>query len=191
MMELWRMQRTLSLPSLPSSLCPGVVAPDRGPIYETNRTKLCACTKQNCIKMDLALITYNGWCAIKPNHFISRTIRFYLKGRKTAKFIRQQSYFMNEASDAVSNDKSELISRLYEEVDMSTPYKDDLTVKNTAYSWHASFWRITFHMINLSMAGKIVLIETVLIKIEDVASKKLRFQIPSTLMINEFHMQLE
>ena len=20
-----------------------------------------------CIKMDLALITYNGWCAIKPN----------------------------------------------------------------------------------------------------------------------------
>ena len=29
MLELWGMQSTLSLPSLPGPLCPGVVAPDR------------------------------------------------------------------------------------------------------------------------------------------------------------------
>ena len=28
-LELWGMQSTLSLPSLPGPLCPGVVAPDR------------------------------------------------------------------------------------------------------------------------------------------------------------------
>ena len=36
MMELWGMRST---PSLPGTLSPGVVAPDKGPIYELNRTK--------------------------------------------------------------------------------------------------------------------------------------------------------
>ena len=39
--ELWGMQSTPSLPSLPSPLWPGVVAPDKGPIYGLNRTKPC------------------------------------------------------------------------------------------------------------------------------------------------------
>ena len=39
--ELWWMRSTLSLPSLPGPLWPGVVAPDKGPIYGLNRTKLC------------------------------------------------------------------------------------------------------------------------------------------------------
>ena len=38
-LELWGMRSTLSLPSLPGSLWPGVVAPDKGPIYGLNRTK--------------------------------------------------------------------------------------------------------------------------------------------------------
>ena len=39
MLELWGMRSTPSLPSLPGPLWPGVVAPDKGPIYELNRTK--------------------------------------------------------------------------------------------------------------------------------------------------------
>ena len=39
MLELWEMLRTHSLPSLPGPLWPGVVAPDKGPIYGLNRTK--------------------------------------------------------------------------------------------------------------------------------------------------------
>ena len=39
MLELWGMWSTLLLPLLPSSLWPGVVAPDKGPIYGLNRTK--------------------------------------------------------------------------------------------------------------------------------------------------------
>ena len=38
MQELWGMRSTPSLPSLPGSLWPGVVAPDEGPIYGLNRT---------------------------------------------------------------------------------------------------------------------------------------------------------
>ena len=38
MLELWGMRSTPSLPSLPSPLWPGVVAPDKGPIYGLNRT---------------------------------------------------------------------------------------------------------------------------------------------------------
>ena len=34
MLELWGTRSTPSLPSLPGPLWPGVVAPDRGPIYE-------------------------------------------------------------------------------------------------------------------------------------------------------------
>ena len=39
MLELWGMQRTPSLPLLPGPLWPGVVVPDKGPIYGLNRTK--------------------------------------------------------------------------------------------------------------------------------------------------------
>ena len=62
MLKLWGMQST-SLPSLPGPLWPGVVAPDKGPIYGLNRTKpwfleftvffaikLCICAKLNCLK---------------------------------------------------------------------------------------------------------------------------------------------
>ena len=38
MLELWGMQSTPSLPSLPGPLWPGVVAPDKGLIYGLNRT---------------------------------------------------------------------------------------------------------------------------------------------------------
>ena len=38
MLELWGMRSIPSLPSLPGPLWPGVVAPDKGPIYEFNRT---------------------------------------------------------------------------------------------------------------------------------------------------------
>ena len=41
MLELWRMRSTPSLPSLPGPLWPGVVAPDKSPIYGLNRTKPC------------------------------------------------------------------------------------------------------------------------------------------------------
>ena len=39
MLELWGIQSTPSLPSLPGLLMLGVVAPDKGPIYGLNRTK--------------------------------------------------------------------------------------------------------------------------------------------------------
>ena len=39
MLELWGMQSTPLLPSLPSPLWPEVVAPDKGSIYGLNRTK--------------------------------------------------------------------------------------------------------------------------------------------------------
>ena len=38
MLGLYRMQSTPSLPLLPGPLWPGVVAPDKGPIYGVNRT---------------------------------------------------------------------------------------------------------------------------------------------------------
>ena len=41
MLELWGMRSTPLLPSLPGPLWPGVVAPDKGPIYGSNRTKPC------------------------------------------------------------------------------------------------------------------------------------------------------
>ena len=40
MLELWGMQSTPLLPSLPGPLWPVVVAPEKGPIYGLNRTKL-------------------------------------------------------------------------------------------------------------------------------------------------------
>ena len=39
MLELWGMQSTSLMPSLTGPLWPGVVAPDKGPIYGLNRTK--------------------------------------------------------------------------------------------------------------------------------------------------------
>ena len=39
--EVQGMRSTPLLPSLPGSLRPGVVAPDKGPIYGSNRTKPC------------------------------------------------------------------------------------------------------------------------------------------------------
>ena len=41
MLELCEMRSTPLLPSLPGPLWPGVVAPDKGPIYGLNRTKPC------------------------------------------------------------------------------------------------------------------------------------------------------
>ena len=41
MLELWGTRSTPSLPSLPGSLWPRVVAPDKGPIYGLNRSKTC------------------------------------------------------------------------------------------------------------------------------------------------------
>ena len=38
MLEFWGMWSTTLLPSLPGPLWPGVVAPDKGPIYGLNRT---------------------------------------------------------------------------------------------------------------------------------------------------------
>ena len=49
MVELWRMQSTPSLLSLPSSLWPGVVVPDKGPIYGLNKTKQLTYAKLNCL----------------------------------------------------------------------------------------------------------------------------------------------
>ena len=39
MLEFWEMWNTPSLPSLPGPLRPGVVAPDKGPIYGLKRAK--------------------------------------------------------------------------------------------------------------------------------------------------------
>ena len=41
MLGLWGIQSTPLLPLLPGLLWPAAVAPDKGPIYESNRTKLC------------------------------------------------------------------------------------------------------------------------------------------------------
>ena len=63
MLELWGMRSTPLLPLLPGPLWPGVVAPDKGPIYGLNRTiyhasftllifafKLRIYAKLNCLK---------------------------------------------------------------------------------------------------------------------------------------------
>ena len=39
MLELWGMQSTPLLPLLPGPLWPGVITPDKGPIYGLSRTK--------------------------------------------------------------------------------------------------------------------------------------------------------
>ena len=75
------MQSTLSLPLLPGPLYLRVVAPDRvlsmgqieqkfvfilSWILKKNGTEIFEREQLICIKMDVAL-TYNGWCAIRPN----------------------------------------------------------------------------------------------------------------------------
>ena len=60
MLELWEMRSTPLLPSLPGSLWPGVVAPDKGPIYGLNRT--------NSILM-LNWIVWVNWIAWNKNVF--------------------------------------------------------------------------------------------------------------------------
>ena len=59
-LELWGMRSTPSLPSLPGPLWPGVVAPDKGPIYGLNRT--------NSILM-LKWIAWVNWIAWNRNVF--------------------------------------------------------------------------------------------------------------------------
>ena len=60
MLELWGMQSTPSLPSLPGPHWPRVVAPDKGPIYGLNRT--------NGILM-LNWIVWLNWIAWNRNVF--------------------------------------------------------------------------------------------------------------------------
>ena len=50
MLRLWEMRSIPSLPLLPGPLWPGMVAPDKGPIYGLNRTKLHTYTKLNYLK---------------------------------------------------------------------------------------------------------------------------------------------
>ena len=50
MLELRGKQSTPSLLLIPCPLWHGVVAPDRGPIYELNRTQLRTYAKVNCLK---------------------------------------------------------------------------------------------------------------------------------------------
>ena len=49
MLEVWGMRSTLSLLSLSGPLWPGVVGPDKGPIYGLSRTKLHTYAKLNCL----------------------------------------------------------------------------------------------------------------------------------------------
>ena len=53
MLELWGMQSTPSLPSLPGPLWPGMVAPDRGFIYGLNRTNLHNYAKTELFELEL------------------------------------------------------------------------------------------------------------------------------------------
>ena len=50
MLELWGMQSIPSLLSVLGPLLPGVVALDKGPMYGSNRTKLCTNAKLNSLK---------------------------------------------------------------------------------------------------------------------------------------------
>ena len=50
MLEPWEMRSTSLLPSPPGPLWPGVVAPDKGPIYGLNRTNGILMLKNYAIK---------------------------------------------------------------------------------------------------------------------------------------------
>ncbi len=50
MLELWGMQSIPSLPLLPGPLLPGMVVPDKRPIYGLNRTNLYTYAKLNYMK---------------------------------------------------------------------------------------------------------------------------------------------
>ena len=49
MLELWEMQSSPLLASLPGPLYPKVVVPDEGPIYGLNRIKLCIYNQPICL----------------------------------------------------------------------------------------------------------------------------------------------
>ena len=49
MLELWGMQSTPSLPLLLGEFWHGMVAPDKGPTYGLDRTKLHTYAKLNCL----------------------------------------------------------------------------------------------------------------------------------------------
>ena len=81
MLELWGMQSTPPLPSLPGPLWRGVVAPDKGPIYGSNRTKLWNRTvlalkcvlMLNWIVWNKTVFTFNSvHCPIGSNCWIHR-----------------------------------------------------------------------------------------------------------------------
>ena len=50
MLELWGMRGNPLFPSLSGQLWPGAVAPDKGSIYRSNRTKLRTYAKLNFFK---------------------------------------------------------------------------------------------------------------------------------------------
>ena len=86
MLELCGMQSTPSLPSLPGLLKPGMVATDR--VLSMGQIELDGVLMLNRIvwnrtvymfKMDLALVTYNSWCTIKPNQTNMCVYIYYLK----------------------------------------------------------------------------------------------------------------
>ena len=77
MLELWGMRSTSPLPSLPGPLWPGVIASDKA--LSLGQIELVYVLMLNWIgwnrtvyryKIDLARITFNVWCIIKPNQTI-------------------------------------------------------------------------------------------------------------------------
>ena len=61
MLELWEIQTTSSLTSLPGSIWLVVVATGIN-IYESNRTKLCTYVKLNCLKWNcFCMLNWIGW----------------------------------------------------------------------------------------------------------------------------------
>ena len=50
MQELWEIRSILLLTSFQDRHLPEVVAPDKGPIYGSNKTKLCTYAKLNYLK---------------------------------------------------------------------------------------------------------------------------------------------
>ena len=93
MHEFRGMGSNFSLPLLPGPLWPGVVAPDRVLWVKYN----CFCMLNWIVwnrtvykyKLDLALITYNGWCDIKLNQ--PRNHNY--KSSITMPWTREEKYF--------------------------------------------------------------------------------------------------
>ena len=64
MLELWGMRSIPSLPLLPGTIWPVVVAPDQDLIYGLTRSKLCTYAKLNCV-LTLKLYTYTKLNSLK------------------------------------------------------------------------------------------------------------------------------